>query len=347
MLVAKEKHSVIDCQLCKTVIGGMISNGSSRSMASKVMRFFLIIYVTLSLVYTTDYFIPQKISSRLAIAFHRTSRKPETTPNEEVLYWKPSYAIRPNAAPVPLSSDLFLSKAFAESHAYAVQDKDDFKIVPNYYRASGPINNEDITITTLVTQDRFRVFQQLVETYQGPISVTIHVPTEGNGTITRKMLDALHKLYTSSPSMALRVDVHLALARSHHARRFNTWRNAARFLARTEFVMMLDVDFFPCTDFRTRVLISMKTAVGNMLRSGMAALVVPAFEYVNPNEGKDVRKFPRDKDVSDKYLSYIVCLDFIGLFHFRILENSLKEIVLLCSIARGYRDTTAQTITIS
>ena len=53
-------------------------------------------------------------------------------------------------------------------------------------------------------------------------------------------------------------------------------------------------------DFRTRVLISMKSAVGTLLRSGTAALVVPAFEYVDVNDGKDVDTFPRNKDVSYK-----------------------------------------------
>jgi hypothetical protein len=45
------------------------------------------------------------------------------------------------------------------------------KVIPYYYRATEPdrpdFNTEDITITTLVTSNRFTVFERLVERYQG------------------------------------------------------------------------------------------------------------------------------------------------------------------------------------
>lgn len=45
------------------------------------------------------------------------------------------------------------------------------KVIPYYYRATEPdrddFNKEDITITTLVTSNRFTVFERLVERYQG------------------------------------------------------------------------------------------------------------------------------------------------------------------------------------
>ena len=45
------------------------------------------------------------------------------------------------------------------------------KVIPYYYRASAPdlpgFVKEDITITTLVTSNRFKVFEKLVERYQG------------------------------------------------------------------------------------------------------------------------------------------------------------------------------------
>lgn len=112
---------------------------------------------------------------------------------------------------------------------------------------------------------------------------------------SRVVLDALHDLYMSTPEMVLFVDVHLVL--SPFDRQLNTWRNAARFFARTDFVMMLDVDFALCTDFRTHIRASFKSDVGHSIRSGYAAFVVPAFEYVRQQDGTDATEFPKDKKV--------------------------------------------------
>jgi hypothetical protein len=109
------------------------------------------------------------------------------------------------------------------------------------------------------------------------------------------VLDALHDLYTSTPGMSSFVDVHLVL--SPFARQLNTWRNAARLFARTEFVMMLDVDFAICTDFRSHIRAGLDSEVGRSLRNGYAALVVPAFEYLNQQDGIDPDTFPSDKKV--------------------------------------------------
>jgi Glycosyl-transferase for dystroglycan len=143
----------------------------------------------------------------------------------------------------------------------------------------------------------------------GPISVTIHVPLSSLST-----LQDLHALYTSSPSFSTYVDVHLVLSpfyNSEGSRQFNAWRNLARMFAKTEFVMMLDVDFVPCTDFRGFLRRALKDSQDNgmvmdqpekdfmdRLRDGTAALVIPAFEYAKQADGVDQSRFPTDKSVS-------------------------------------------------
>lgn len=107
------------------------------------------------------------------------------------------------------------------------------------------------------------------------------------------VLRELHNLYTTSPGLSTWVDVHLIL--DGFDRQFNMWRNVARFFARTEFVMMLDVDFAVCTDFRNRVLRS--SAIMDKLRHGDAALVIPAFEFVDQEDGRDADTFPGTKEV--------------------------------------------------
>lgn len=60
--------------------------------------------------------------------------------------------------------------------------------------------------------------------------------------------------------------------------------------------MMLDVDFWLCTDFRSRILESEEIMI--KLKSGTAALVVPAFEFSKQSDGVDPETFPADKKVS-------------------------------------------------
>ena len=89
------------------------------------------------------------------------------------------------------------------------------------------------------------------------------------------------------------VDVHLII--DLFDRQFNTWRNIARLFARTDYVMMLDVDFVVCTDFRRSLRESQ--AVMNKLKDGASAFVIPAFEYVKFEDGLDQSTFPKDKQV--------------------------------------------------
>jgi hypothetical protein len=69
--------------------------------------------------------------------------------------------------PTAISEDHFLSLSFSSS----LQPS---KVIPYYYRASDPdrvdFEKEDITITTLVTSNRFKVFERLVERYQGAMA---------------------------------------------------------------------------------------------------------------------------------------------------------------------------------
>lgn len=183
--------------------------------------------------------------------------------------------------------DFFLSKAFSDALGPS-------KVVPYYYRAIGPHSNgefdqKDITITTLVTSNRFKVFAKLVEHYQGPISATIHVSNVPE--ILEPLLASLETMYRSSPAMSTWVDIHLVV--DSFDRQFNMWRNVAKWFSRTSYVMMLDVDFWICTDFRTRVISNPYYL--SLLESGQAALVIPAFEFTKQSDGVNPTQFPNQK----------------------------------------------------
>ena len=59
--------------------------------------------------------------------------------------------------------------------------------------------------------------------------------------------------------------------------------------------MMLDVDFWVCTDFRSRITGSQE--IMSRLKGGLAAFVVPAFEFHKQADGVDPTTFPADKEV--------------------------------------------------
>ncbi|GLB37762.1 putative D-isomer specific 2-hydroxyacid dehydrogenase family protein [Lyophyllum shimeji] len=297
----------------------------------KFFQFSLIFYVSIAVLYTTNYLLISPLQAALSVllslhplsprslwaSFTSSASKPDRRTQEARAYnleprflrfsggdtkWESSLDALEHGLghlePVLVDEELTLSKAFSGSMRPS-------KIIPYFYRANGNFHLEDITITTLVTNSRFQAFSRLVERYQGPISVTVHV--KNTMADIRDLLKSLRSLYATSKSMATYVDVHLVI--DPFDREFNTWRNIARLFARTDYVMMLDVDFYLCTDFRT----AMKNTphIMDKLRGGKAAFVVPAFEYAKYTDGIDHSAFPKDK----RALLGLVKSNRLGMFH--------------------------------
>lgn len=61
---------------------------------------------------------------------------------------------------VPILENTVLSKAFAQALHPT-------RLIPFYYKATSVVDQDDVTITTLVTSNRYKVLKQLVERYQG------------------------------------------------------------------------------------------------------------------------------------------------------------------------------------
>ncbi|KAI0034694.1 glycosyl-transferase for dystroglycan-domain-containing protein [Vararia minispora EC-137] len=164
------------------------------------------------------------------------------------------------------------------------------KTIPFFHRSMESPETDDITITTLVTPNRYEILRKLAEQYDVTVHITFPSPS------AKSDLAALLSLLSSSPALATRADIHLVL--SPFPRAFNAWRNLARLAARTEYVLTLDADFAVCTDWRKPVRAMVqdeKSTLGKLVREGEAALVLPAFEYTREREGKDQTLFPRDK----------------------------------------------------
>jgi hypothetical protein len=61
---------------------------------------------------------------------------------------------------IPVNPGPLLSKGTASSMSPS-------NVIPYFYRAKGTFDTDDITITTLITSNRFKVFARLVEKYRG------------------------------------------------------------------------------------------------------------------------------------------------------------------------------------
>jgi hypothetical protein len=62
--------------------------------------------------------------------------------------------------------DPFLSRAFPRLMHPS-------RIIPYYYRATGNFENDDVTVTTLISSNRFSVFYNLVRRYKGVLTPAI------------------------------------------------------------------------------------------------------------------------------------------------------------------------------
>ncbi|KAG1050969.1 hypothetical protein G6F43_006793 [Rhizopus delemar] len=231
------------------------------------IKYILAVYALLSLIYTSVR-LYQRLDPPSLIT---TSRRSIVIENQPV-HQKP---IQTKA------NDVIQSKMFSGIMGQP-------NISPYYFKATQVTGSKDITLSTIVTNDRFPVLSRLASHYKGPISATVYINGNDN---KDTILQELSKTYRENPDMKKYVDIHLIL--DAYDRQFNMWRNVARLYARTDYIMMLDIDFFPCTDFRQEILNDADLL--DRLDSGRTALVIPAFEYTHLEDGMDYRHFPRTK----------------------------------------------------
>ncbi|KAF9576072.1 hypothetical protein EC968_000139 [Mortierella alpina] len=202
-----------------------------------------------------------------------------------------------------VSEDYMLTKAFNG----AMQPT---RVIPFYFRASFKDENDDddihedddffspegehdgeepeavqvdpslVTITTLITPDRYGVFLKLVRQYRGPISVATHIRTDED---QDKSFHELNEFFQENSILRKYVDLHVIVDNVDF--QLNMWRNVARMFARTDYFMMLD---------GLKNHLHHDPRIQDLLSSG-AALVVPAFEYKVEVDPKDSKYFPDTK----------------------------------------------------
>ncbi|KAG9326716.1 hypothetical protein KVV02_002912 [Mortierella alpina] len=254
--------------------------------ATLMLRYCAVAYLAGSVLFTIRFLFVQYKESQPTLAMKpRTMTEPgQATFDVENIVYSPQIMTWKTPIGHPehkIEEDAVLHKVYANTMQPS-------KVLPYYFKAVREFDPESVTITTLITFDRYPIFSKLVTNYQGPISVTIHINDDEN---RDENLSKLHEMYNANPYMREFVDVHVVVDKFD--RQFNMWRNVARFFARSNYFMMLDVDFHVCTNLQRHL--SLDPRAREVMRLG-AAVVLPAFEYVEQDEGIDAATFPKNKE---------------------------------------------------
>lgn len=116
----------------------------------------LAIYVVISVLFTTCTLLSS--SSRASKSIPQPSHLswPNSTFGKQILLDSKTLGSH------SIEESIILSKAFPHLMKPS-------QIIPYYYYASGTFDKEDITITSLITSNRFQTLERLVERYQGTL----------------------------------------------------------------------------------------------------------------------------------------------------------------------------------
>ncbi|SAL97278.1 hypothetical protein [Absidia glauca] len=270
----------------------------AKQTAIKLVQYLVIGYALISVLYTIHYFYstyhqsPPPSSSlnkftrsgdATLMASHQEAQAQElASPPSASSPTHDDAQVTWHGSQTAMRETFIMSKIFSD----AMQPS---QLTPYFYKARQPIVGSDITMATLVTKDRFPVLSRLASNYKGPISAAIHINDDEE---RQETMDALAAVYEANPDFRRYVDVHLVV--DTFDRQFNLWRNVAKLFARTDYVMMLDVDFHLCTNLQG--LREDPDRLAQLMGSdGRRALVVPAFEYVAQADGIDYNTFPTTK----------------------------------------------------
>ncbi|KAG0344791.1 hypothetical protein BG004_004175 [Podila humilis] len=281
------------------------ANASSGTLCTCLLRYLILGFLAFSVLYSTVFFLSSEDLRKNAAGL--IQRGSSTFSGNSIDSQSPTFEVnsiqyssqkmviqRPGLVNnrQQVDEDFYLSKVYST----AMQPS---KVIPYYFKAEGPFDKEEVTITTLITENRFGVFKKLVRNYRGPISVSLWIRDDE---FKDQHFAALHELYESEPLLRKYVDFHVVVDRFDF--QLNMWRNVARLFARTNYFMLLDVDFHICTDLKKHLRENAEAM--RLLRAG-SALILPAFEYTHEEDGVDSATFPKIKKdveplVNDKKL---------------------------------------------
>lgn len=145
----------------------------------QIIQLFILFYVIVAVLYASHFLLVSPLCTVLSFLLNRSLPPWYIWPSSPiepqlsldpipslsgVVEWRSSkVSLEHNLGhwqSVLTDGDLFLSKTLSSSMQPS-------RTIPYFYRANGTFDFDDITITTLITSNRFQVFRRLVERYQG------------------------------------------------------------------------------------------------------------------------------------------------------------------------------------
>ncbi|GAA5797415.1 hypothetical protein HPULCUR_002799 [Helicostylum pulchrum] len=206
-------------------------------------------------------------------------------PSKDAWTYQRTYdALEPYSLVTDMSHGLKMSKLFSQAHYDALK-----YIEPYWQKAQQVPNDLDVTIITTSTPETWKDLVQLAETWNGPISATLHISKFEKKSIKAK-IEAEYRL---KPELYNNVDLHLVETPSIKQSvsilvPLNVERNLARVYARSDHVCDLPLNTILATNVR-QTLVNNQIKYSELMKSG-DMLVIPTFKHINGNEIPQTKK---------------------------------------------------------
>lgn len=159
-----------------------------------------------------------------------------------------------------------------EVENYDLSNSNSFRTTPYYTKSTHVRTTTDVTIITQVSADRLSRIQDMVNSWNAPISVAVYIKQE-------KEIQLIDQFCESSESIRSFVDFHILYSNKTRYP-VNNLRNLALTHSRTSLVLILDADFVT-SSFMHDYLSSFGTELKTKQK---LAYVIPAFSSDLPSE---------------------------------------------------------------
>ncbi|GES75852.1 glycosyltransferase family 49 protein [Rhizophagus clarus] len=255
-----------------------------RLLKSKLVKYILCIYMAFSILFSITQLVKYTFGNYGIYS-------------SELLENQPIFRTYDTHRNSPLS-EMTNKHRFSKIHAYSPHALTD-SIHPYHIRAESNFNPEDVTVITFVTQNRLNELVRLAESWKGPISATLHIPSKIGLTdpLIVETINSIKKIYKKKPYLRKQVDIHLITGPSTSFNETllptptNFHINVARFFARTEFIFFLDFDTWPTPETHSNI----KRYADILIKNNV--LILPTFVFVENVENRTTQyKFPKTKD---------------------------------------------------
>ncbi|KAJ3392051.1 hypothetical protein HDU92_008649 [Lobulomyces angularis] len=194
-------------------------------------------------------------------------------------------------------------------------------IKPYFFKIDDELTFEEseITVTTMITIDKFKNLFNSLSTYDGPFSVVLHLQNDTQ--LERNLKTFTSFINTNIITFRKRVDFHLVI--DNFPKQLNFYRNIARHFTRTTLIFPLDVDFIISPKFKKNF--KNDEQIMKKLFDGTSLFILPAFQF-QPSLAKlkNFEEFPINKEELAKLYNNAAVRTFHGDYSLGHFDTNYK-----------------------